>query len=148
MPTIITRCCNNFGPYQHSEKLIPTIINSLIKKKDIPVYGRGLNIREWIFVNDHCEGILKVINKGKVGQIYNIGSGIEIRNIDLVKLIIKLFSKKRGYFNYLNLIKFVKDRPGHDFRYSIDSSKSRKIGWKIKNSFYKSLIKTIDFYEK
>ena len=148
MPTIVTRCSNNFGPHQHLEKFIPTIINSLIKKRNIPVYGKGLNIREWIFVDDHCHGILKVINKGKVGEIYNIGSGIEIRNINLVKLIIKLFNKKRDNFNYLNLIKFVEDRPGHDFRYSINSSKSKKIGWKIKNSFNNSLIKTIAFYEK
>ena len=148
MPTIITRCSNNFGPNQHLEKFIPTIINSLIKKRDIPVYGKGLNIREWIFVDDHCQGILKVINKGKVGEIYNIGSGVEITNINLVKLIIKLFSKKRNNFDYLNLIKFVEDRPGHDFRYSINSNKSRKIGWKVKNTFNDSLIKTINFYEK
>jgi len=148
MPTIVTRCSNNFGPHQHLEKFIPTIINSLIKKRNIPVYGKGLNIREWIFVDDHCHGILKVINKGKVGEIYNIGSGIEIRNINLVKLIIKFFNKKQDNFNYLNLIKFVEDRPGHDFRYSINSSKLKKIGWKIKNSFNNSLIKTIAFYEK
>jgi len=148
LPTIITRCSNNFGPNQHLEKFIPTIIESLVKKEEIPVYGKGLNVREWIYVDDHCEGILKVIKKGKVGETYNIGSGLEINNLKLVKLIIKLFSKKRKNFNYFNLIKFVKDRPGHDFRYSLNSKKIKKIGWQTKNKFNKSLIKTINFYEK
>lgn len=147
LPTIITRCSNNFGPNQHLEKFIPKIIESLIKKKEIPVYGKGLNIREWIYVDDHCLGILKVIKNGKIGHIYNIGSNTEINNIKLVKLIIRLFNKKSDSFNYLSLIKFVKDRPGHDFRYSLNSRKIKKIGWKTRSTFKSSLIKTINFYE-
>ena len=148
LPTMITRCSNNFGPNQHTEKFIPTIIKSLIKKKEIPVYGKGLNIREWIYVDDHCYGILKVIQNGKIGQIYNIGSGIQINNLSLVKRIIKLFIIRNKNYNYLNLIRFVKDRPGHDYRYSLDSKKIKKIGWRCKNTFNKSLLKTIYFYEK
>ncbi len=123
LKTITTNCCNNFGPWQFPEKLIPVIIYNCIYKYKIPVYGNGLNIREWIYVDDHAEIINQLLTKGHYGETYNIGSGIEISNLDLVKLICKIFNTKFKTFNYLNLINFVEDRKGHDFRYSINSNK-------------------------
>ncbi|MHA1750843.1 MAG: dTDP-glucose 4,6-dehydratase [Candidatus Helarchaeota archaeon] len=141
IPVNITRCSNNFGPYQYPEKFIPVIINSALNNMPIPVYGDGSNIREWIYVIDHCSGILTVLEKGKNGEIYNIGTNNEYRNIELVKLILEIMGKPES------LIKFVKDRPAHDKRYALDSTKIRKeLNWKPEYSFRSGLEQTINWY--
>ena len=118
---VTTRCCNNYGPRQHTEKLLPKVISNAYNNINIPVYGQGTNVREWIFVDDHCKCIFEIYKNGSTGEIYNIGSGVEINNLDLVKKVLTKMNKP------FSLIKFVKDRPGHDFRYSIDSSKTATI---------------------
>jgi dTDP-glucose 4,6-dehydratase len=141
-PAIITHACNNYGPAQHNEKLIPTAINSLLMKKKIPLYGNGKQIREWIFVEDHCEALIQLSKKGKIGERYNISSNKELSNIKLIKIIIKLMKKKD------NQIKFINDRPGHDFRYAISNKKIKKtINWSCKKSLITGLIETINYYE-
>ncbi len=144
----ITNCSNNYGPYQYPEKLIPLTIIKCIQKKNIPVYGNGKNVREWIFVKDHCEAILKILKKKYPKQTYLIGSKNEKKNIDIVYAICDYFTAKhKKNFNYRSLITFVKDRKGHDFRYSIDYTQtSNNLKWKPKSSFSKSLEKTIKFY--
>ena len=138
---IITRCTNNFGPRQYPEKLIPKIIFLAYKNKKIPIYGTGKNIRDWIFVDDHCSAILKIMMKGKIGESYNIAGGNELDNITIVKKILKLMGKSD-----IN-IDFVDDRPGHDFRYSLDSSKIKKeLGWSPSYNFDEALRKTVDWY--
>jgi len=140
-PVIITRCSNNYGPLQFPEKLIPVMINNAVNGKSLPVYGDGMNIRDWLYVDDHCDAIIKVLEKGRIGQVYNIGGNNEIRNIDLVKMILKHLGKDES------LIQFVKDRPGHDRRYAIDSSKIQsETGWKPKYEFEDRLKFTIDWY--
>lgn len=148
LPILITNCSNNYGPKQHKEKLIPKIIDCILKRKKIPVYGRGQNIRDWIFVKDHCEGIYKVLTRGKVGETYNIGTDNEITNIELVKQICLIMQfKKPSKMNYLSLICFVQDRKGHDFRYSINSKKIKKeLKFRPKTKFINGLNKTIDWY--
>ena len=151
MPVLITRCSNNYGPRQNPEKLIPLCIKNLINKKNIPVYGNGLQIRDWINVSDHCEAINKVLHRGKIGEIYNIGGSNEKVNLNLIKIICKIFdendSKKK--FSHISLIKHVKDRLGHDKRYSINSSKIRsELSWKPKVSFNEGIKKTIKWYLK
>ena len=136
---IITRCTNNFGPYQFPEKLIPKAIIRANMNKKIPIYGTGQNVRDWIYVLDHCEAIETVLNKGKKGEIYNISSGNEKTNLEVAKEILSLMGKD-------NLIEFVEDRPGHDVRYALDSSKIRKLGWRPKYSFKEALEKTINWY--
>ena len=141
---VTTRCCNNYGPRQHTEKLLPKVISNAHNNIDIPVYGQGTNVREWIFVDDHCKCIFEIYKNGSTGEIYNIGSGVEINNLDLVKKVLTKMNKP------FSLIKFVKDRPGHDFRYSIDSSKTAAI---MGSSFeYKGmedgLDETIRWYKK
>ena len=137
----ITRCSNNYGPYQYPEKFIPVIINNAINNKPIPVYGAGTNIREWIHVKDHCNGILSVFKNGKDGEIYNIGSNIEYRNIDLVNIVLELMEKPKS------LIQFVKDRLGHDIRYALDISKiKQQLNWKPNIDFQKGIAKTINWY--
>ena len=138
----VTRCCNNFGPNQHHEKLIPTIINSLKDGKPIPVYGEGTNIREWIHVQDHNSAVWCVAIDGKPG-VYNIGSGIEMSNIEVVGILCKIFNKDID-----ECVRFVKDRPGHDFRYSIDSTKIKdELGWEPRyNNFEKELAKYVEYY--
>jgi len=144
--TLITRSSNNYGPYQNDEKFIPTIIRSLIKKQKIPIYGNGKNLRDWIYVKDHCEAIYKAYLKANSGDILNIGSGNEISNNKLAKIIINKILKIKN-FNDKHFIKFVKDRPGHDFRYSLNVNKIKKnLKWKARFSFDKSLSKTIKFY--
>lgn len=146
--TLITRCSNNFGPFQNHEKFIPTILRSLIKKKKIPIYGDGKNIRDWIYVKDHCEAIYKAFLNAKSGDVFNIGSGNEISNNRLVKIIINKLSKIKN-FNYKNSYQFVQDRPGHDFRYSLDVNKIKKnLNWKAKMSFEDSVDRTIEFFLK
>ena len=133
---VTTRCCNNYGPRQHTEKLLPKVISNAYNNINIPVYGQGTNVREWIFVDDHCKCIFEIYKNGSAGEIYNIGSGVEINNLDLVKKVLTKMNKP------FSLIKFVKDRPGHDFRYSIDSSKTSAI---MGSSFeYKSMEDGLD----
>lgn len=140
---IITRCTNNFGPRQFPEKLIPKIIMLANMNKKIPVYGTGKNIRDWIFVEDHCDAILDVLHKGKSGESYNISGSNEVTNNFIIRKILKMMGKPT------KLIKFVKDRPGHDFRYSMNSSKiTKKLGWKPKHNFEEGLEKTIEWYLK
>jgi dTDP-glucose 4,6-dehydratase len=137
----ITRCTNNFGPFQLPEKLIPKTIIRALRDLPIPIYGSGQNIRDWIYVQDHCEAIATVLKKGNAGEIYNISAGNEIPNIEIAKKIIALLDKPES------LITFVEDRPGHDTRYSLDSSKiSSTLGWQTKFSFEKSLESTVKWY--
>jgi len=145
---VITRCCNNYGPRAHPEKLIPTVITQALNDQRIPVYGTGSQIREWIHVYDHCTAIKAVFDHGETGHVYNIGSEVELRNIDLVKRILKLLDKPAS------LIKFVDDRLGHDFRYAIDSSKFQSLvegkNWSLrygKQQFNEGLEETIDWYK-
>ena len=145
LPIIISNCCNNFGPNQFPEKLIPKTIFNIIINKKIPVYGKGKNQREWIFVEDHCRALIKLFNKGKVGQSYNVGTGFIINNLQLVQKIIKIYRFK--FARKKIRIEFVKDRPGHDFRYALNSSKiKKKLGWKHLYSFDKALVDTIEWY--
>ena len=147
-PSMVTNCSNNYGPYQFPEKLIPVIIRSLVKNNKIPIYGDGQQIREWLFVEDHCDAILKVINKGVIGESYNIGSKNEITNIELVKKIIKAYNNITGSEKDLNSsVKYVKDRLGHDFRYSVNCKKLQsQLGWKNETPFMKSLTQTVKWY--
>ena len=146
--TIITRCCNNYGPRQHLEKLIPKIITNALTYTEIPVYGKGINIREWIHVNDHCRGIEFVYNNGKSGEVYNIGSGIEYSNIELVKLILSEVAKLTGSdkTKLYKLITYVTDRKGHDLKYAINSNKLQSLGWKCSRKF--NMSDTIQWYQK
>jgi len=138
----ITRCTNNFGPYQFPEKLIPKTTIRALKNLQIPIYGTGKNIRDWLYVQDHCEAIHTVLTKGKPSEIYNISSGNELPNTEIVKRILNLLGKKE------DLITFVEDRPGHDLRYSLDSSKLRsQLGWKPKFTFAKALETTVNWYQ-
>lgn len=138
---IITRCTNNYGPRQFEEKLIPKVISYSLKNKKIPVYGTGKNIRDWIFVKDHCDALLKILFKGKSGESYNISAGNELSNLKVIKKILKLMKKPTS------LIKFTRDRLGHDFRYSMDSTKTRKsLNWKPTTSFDEGLEQTIKWY--
>ena len=141
IPVVATRCSNNYGPYQFPEKLIPLMIANAMQDKPLPVYGDGLNVRDWIHVEDHCEAIDMVLQKGVPGGLYNIGGNSEKKNIDVVKLILRHLNKPES------LITFVKDRPGHDRRYAIDSSKIQsELGWKPKHSFEQGIAATIDWY--
>ncbi len=141
LPVIITRCSNNYGPYQFPEKLIPLIINNALKGKEVPIYGEGINVRDWIFVEDHCKAILQVLLNGKVGEIYNIGGDSEISNINLVKKILKILKKPES------LITLVKDRPGHDLRYAMNHQKITKdLKWKPEIELENGLKMTINWY--
>ena len=146
-PAIISNCCNNYGPNQFPEKLIPKIIYNIIKNKTLPIYGKGKNSREWIHVHDHCEALLKIFLKGKVGESYNVGSNKNINNINLTKKIIKI-SKNNSYrLGKRVKIKFVKDRPGHDFRYALNCKKiHRELKWKAKINLKKGLENTFQWY--
>ena len=138
---VITRCTNNFGPYQYPEKLIPkTIIRARLGLK-VPVYGSGMNVRDWIYVLDHCEALLRIIERGRPGEIYNISAGNEYRNIYVVRKILSIMDRSE------DLIEFILDRPGHDFRYSLDSNKIRnELGWRPRYSFDEALEKTVEWY--
>ena len=143
LPVMITNCSNNYGPRQHIEKLIPKTISNIMSNKKIPVYGKGENIRDWIYVEDHCRGILDVFHGGKIGEKYNIGGECELRNIDLVKMIIKLMDASE------DLIEFVDDRPGHDLRYAIDNAKIKNtLSFKPHYTIEEGLKKTIEWYIK
>ena len=146
-PIILSNCSNNYGPWQYKEKLIPVVINSIFKKNNIPVYGNGKNIRDWIYIDDHISAINLILDKGVIGESYCIGSNNEISNIDLIKKICKISDNfLDNNSNSFELVKFIKDRLGHDIRYSIDSSKLQKLGWKKVNSFDKLLEKTVKWY--
>ena len=149
MPAVISNCCNNYGPYQFPEKLIPKIISNILSNKPLPIYAKGLNSREWIYVNDHCEALYKIFKKGKIGQSYNVGSGSNLKNIEIVKIILNIFKRKGFKIGKKVKIKFVKDRPGHDFRYCLDSRKIlRKLKWRPTTKLFKGLEVTIDWYLK
>jgi dTDP-glucose 4,6-dehydratase len=152
LPTIITNCSNNFGARQHSEKLIPTVINSCLKNKIIPIYGNGKNIRDWIYVEDHCFGIELAIAKGKLGESYCFGGDAERQNIDIAKqicIILDQLKPKSDSTSYANQIQFVEDRKGHDLRYAIDSSKAKKeLGFKLEGGFEEKLENTVRWYLK
>ena len=144
---IVTNCCNNYGPNQYPEKLIPTIIYNLIRKEKIPIYGSGKNIREWIYVEDHCKALIKIGQKGLIGENYNIGSGKTFNNIEIAKIIIKIFSGIKNKYQYKGKIKFVKDRPGHDVKYSLNSDKIKEeLNWKCETNFNVGIKKTIEWY--
>ena len=142
LPTIITNCSNNYGPRQYKEKLIPQTILNLLNNKKVPVYGDGLQIRDWLYVQDHCEALIEVWKHGKIGEKYNIGGECEIKNIDLVKQIVNLLDKDES------MIEYVKDRPGHDRRYSTNISKiSTELNWKPRFNIEDGLKRTIEWYE-
>lgn len=141
LPINITRCSNNYGPYQFPEKLIPLMIINSLHDKELPVYGDGLNVRDWLYVEDHCRAIDMVLHEGKNGEVYNIGGNNEKANIEIVKLILRELGKPES------LIKYVKDRPGHDRRYAIDSTKiQQELGWKPEYKFEEGMKKTISWY--
>ena len=143
VPIVITNCSNNYGPNQHKEKLIPTIINNALNDNQIPVYGNGLNVRDWLFVLDHCRAINLVMENGKLGERYNIGGGVEVNNIDMVNKILDLLGKPKS------LITYVADRPGHDLRYSIDCSKiEHELGYKPLYDLESGLLKTLEWYQR
>ncbi|BCR05397.1 dTDP-glucose 4,6-dehydratase [Desulfuromonas versatilis] len=151
LPTVITNCSNNYGPYHFPEKLIPLIINNALNGKDLPVYGDGKNVRDWLYVVDHCSAILSVLRNGEPGQTYNIGGNNEKQNLEVVQTICDLLDEKvgplPGGLPRRGLIKFVKDRPGHDRRYAIDANKIRtELGWSPSVSFEEGIRKTIDWY--
>ena len=143
---IITNCSNNYGPRQHPEKLVPKLIYNILNNKKLPIYGKGKNSREWIYVDDHCEALIKVFNKGKKGEFYNIGSNKNLNNLEITNSLLKIAKKNVKYGKNVK-IKFVKDRPGHDMRYAIDSRKIKnKLNWKPKTSFDSGLNKTFLWY--
>lgn len=140
LPVLITRSSNNFGPYQYPEKLIPLFITNLLEGKKVPLYGKGKNIRDWIYVLDNCAGIDTVLHKGKIGEVYNIGGGNEETNLEITKMILKELKKD------ISFIEYVEDRPGHDFRYALDTKKVKRLGWRPKYIFKKALKSTIEWY--
>jgi dTDP-glucose 4,6-dehydratase len=149
LPTLISRCSNNYGPYHFPEKLIPLMINNILNGKQLPVYGKGENVRDWLFVEDHAKAIDVIFHRGKPGEVYNIGGNNEWKNIDLVHLLCKIMNRKLGKPEGTceQLITYVKDRPGHDLRYAIDASKLKKeLGWSPEATFETGLEKTIDWY--
>jgi dTDP-glucose 4,6-dehydratase len=147
LPTLTTNCSNNYGPYQFPEKLIPLMIHNAIVGKPLPVYGDGLNVRDWLFVTDHCEAIRQVLRKGRVGECYNIGGNSEKSNIEVIGEICTVLSELRPGPGYKSLITYVKDRPGHDRRYAMDCTKIRsELGWTPSESFSSGLRKTVEWY--
>jgi dTDP-glucose 4,6-dehydratase len=147
LPAMITNCSNNYGPKQHPEKLIPKLIYNILNNKPLPIYGNGKNSREWIYVMDHCEALLQVYKKGKIGEFYNIGSNKNLNNIQICEALLTI-SKKKILKNSKVKINFVKDRPGHDLRYALNSNKiKKKLKWKPNTSFKIGLQKTLDWYK-
>lgn len=150
MNVVTTNCSNNYGPKQHNEKLIPTIIRKALSNEPIPVYGQGTNIRDWLYVLDHCKGIDLVFHKGRVGETYNIGGRNERNNLFIVNHICEILDKKRPLkdgLSYKKFISFVADRPGHDLRYAIDATKlETELGWKADENFESGIVKTVEWY--
>ena len=148
LPAIVTNCSNNYGPRQHPEKLIPKLIYYALTNKALPIYGKGKNSREWIYVDDHCEAIIKIFEKGKIGNFYNIGSNFNLKNIKITKMLIKIAKTKLNVGKNVK-IKYVKDRPGHDIRYALNSNKLiKQLKWKPKINIYEGLKMTFDWYLK
>lgn len=149
-PSLVTNCSNNYGPFQFPEKLIPLMILNIIEKKELPVYGDGKNVRDWLYVMDHCDALLKVFDKGIFGETYNIGGGAEYQNIEIVRMLCDVLDEKLkriGQDSSFNLVKFVKDRPGHDRRYAIDATKIKnELGWEPAHIFKEAIRKTVDWY--
>ncbi len=146
LPAIVTNCSNNFGPKQHPEKLIPKLIYNILNNKPLPIYGKGTNSREWIYVKDHCEALIEVFLKGKIGEFYNIGSNKNLNNLEVTKKLLKTSKKLINLGNKVK-IKFIKDRPGHDIRYALNSNKIKKeLGWYPKTNFSKGIKLTLDWY--
>ncbi|HOX09587.1 MAG TPA: dTDP-glucose 4,6-dehydratase [Candidatus Omnitrophota bacterium] len=141
LPVVITRSSNNFGPYQYPEKFVALSITNLLEDKKVPLYGDGKNVRDWLFVEDNCDGIYFVLNKGTAGEVYNIAGGYEMMNIEMVRAILKAMAKD------VSMVEYVKDRLGHDRRYSLDDSKLRAMGWKPGHTFASALEKTVKWYE-
>ena len=150
LPILITNCSNNYGPFQFPEKLIPLMIIKCLKKEKLPIYGDGKNIRDWLYVDDHCNAIYTVLKKGIIGETYNIGGDQEKTNLEIVNTICDTLDKKnpdKELNSYKDLITYVKDRPGHDFRYAIDASKIKnKLNWKPNYKFEEAILKTVDWY--
>ena len=146
IPAIVTNCSNNYGPKQHPEKLIPKLIYNILNNKPLPIYGKGTNSREWIYVKDHCEALIKIFQKGKVGEFYNIGSNKNLNNLQVTKKLLKVSSQSRPIDSNVK-INFVKDRPGHDIRYALNSNKIKKeLNWNSKTSFEKGIKLTFNWY--
>ena len=152
LPVVVTNCSNNYGPFQFPEKLIPLMILNIVEQKPLPVYGDGLNVRDWLYVLDHCDALLRVFEKGRAGETYNIGGNSERRNIDVVYLLCDILDQRLGRNNdevSRNLITFVKDRPGHDRRYAIDAGKlMQELGWRPQYDFETAMEETVDWYLK
>ena len=148
LPITISNCSNNYGPYQHAEKFIPTIIQACLNWQRIPIYGNGKNIRDWLYVEDHCQGILNILHGGKIGETYNLGGNNEWENIQLARHICEQFDRMHPRSqSYTSLLEFITDRPGHDFRYAINIEKiNRELGWQPQTSFKNGIEKTISFY--
>ena len=149
LPVLTTNCSNNYGPRQYPEKLIPLMITNALAEKPLPVYGDGLNVRDWLYVLDHCDAIRAVIDRGRVGETYNIGGASERNNLELVNMLCSMLdaARPRKSGRYAELIALVKDRPGHDRRYAIDAAKiERELGWRPRESFESGMRKTVDWY--
>lgn len=149
LPTLTTNCSNNYGPFQFPEKLVPLMIHNALSGKSLPIYGDGRNVRDWLYVGDHCAAIREVLERGRLGEVYNIGGGAEMENIDVVKTVCRLLdeSRPRAGETYASLIQYVTDRPGHDHRYAIDASKIRaELGWVPRESFQSGLERTVHWY--
>jgi dTDP-glucose 4,6-dehydratase len=147
LKAVISNCCNNYGPYQFPEKLIPKMITNIFNNKDLPIYAKGQNSREWIHVFDHCEALFTLYLKGKNGESYNVGTSVNLKNIDLVKKLLKICRTVGIKIDKKTKIRFVKDRPGHDFRYALDNKKIfKKLKWKPKINFESGLMQTIKWY--
>jgi len=148
IPAIITNCSNNYGPKQHPEKLIPKLIYNILNNKPLPIYGKGMNSREWIFVKDHCEALIKIFKKGKIGNFYNIGSNKNLTNLKVCEHLIRV-AKKNSILGTKVKINFIKDRPGHDIRYALNSNKIKKeLNWKPRINFKEGIKLTFDWYNK
>ncbi len=149
-PAIVTNCSNNYGPYQLPEKLIPLMILNILEEKDLPVYGDGKNVRDWLYVLDHCEALVQVFENGVLGETYNIGGGVQLENIGIIHMLCDIMDEKLGRGTAdtsRRLVRFVKDRPGHDRRYAVDASKiKRTIGWEPAHRFEDAIAMTIDWY--
>jgi dTDP-glucose 4,6-dehydratase len=142
LDVVVTRCTNNYGPYQFPEKVIPLFVTNLLDGKKVPLYGSGGNIRDWLYVLDHCAAIDLVLRRGATGQVYNVGAGNEVTNLDLTHEILAAFGASE------EMIEFVSDRPGHDWRYSLDSTRARELGWEPAHDFRTGLTETIDWYRR
>ena len=149
LPVLVTNCSNNYGPFQFPEKLIPLIIINAVKGRKLPIYGDGKNVRDWLYVEDHIEGLLKVLRGGRIGQSYNIGGQSEVTNIDMVRIICNVLDQRypKTDGSYFDHVTYVKDRPGHDFRYAVDISKIKEeLDWEPSTDLFRGIEKTVNWY--